>query len=155
LLSTSQPPPALPQVIQLPNQAIQPTTKPDPGFPLGIAEEADNEQVDLVEDDDAGYKHEKLFVVGYNRSNLDKRHVIILFYELINFLDTNFVSRKCCTSKSTYQQQTRGIATSINWFCGCHAGGSIKGRIRNNDKERTKKWKNTIWTWLLPTAAMN
>jgi hypothetical protein len=52
---------------------IQPPVEPKPGFPVDIDEEAKDKTVDLVEDDaaDAGYKHEKLFVVGYDRKNLD------------------------------------------------------------------------------------
>jgi hypothetical protein len=51
--------------------------------------------------------------------------------------------------KSTFQRQTRGIATSLNWFGGCRAGDPIKARIQNKDDATTKKWKETTWTRLL------
>jgi hypothetical protein len=41
----------------------------------------------VVETNDEGYKTVKLFVlVDYDRSNMDNRHVIIPFDELINFI---------------------------------------------------------------------
>jgi hypothetical protein len=84
---------------------------------------------------------------------LDNRHAIIPFNGLINFVDTNFVCKQCGNLKSTYQRQTCGIATSLNWFWGCRAGGSVKARIQNKNEATTKQWKETTWNRLLPTAA--
>jgi hypothetical protein len=131
-----------------------------PDFPRDVDEE--------MEEDDSGHDlgteflpvaedpvhcNQRSLVLNYDRSNLDSRHVIIPFDELIKFMDTNFVCKKCLKSSCTYQRQTRGIATSLNWFCTCRAGGSIKARLRTNDEERNKKWKDATWTRLQPVAA--
>jgi hypothetical protein len=98
------------------------------------------------------YHQETSLVLDYDRSNLDRKHVIIPFDQLISFLDYNFVCKKCGKSKSTYQRQCVGIATSINWFCCCMAGGSIKARLRNTgDDDATKDWENSTFTRLKPT----
>jgi hypothetical protein len=150
LVETTQPPPTLPLVE---------TTKPgdgDPNFPIDLVEELDPiEQENGSDRVAAGYEFDKSYILDYDRSNLDNRHVIIPFDELINFIDSNFVCKGCGKSESTYQRQTRGIATSLNWFCRCRAGGAIKARITNQDAntDRSNEWKETTWTRLLPTAA--
>jgi hypothetical protein len=63
--------------------------------------------------------YQRSFVVEYDRNNLDNKHIIIPFDELVKFIDSNFVCKFCGHSKSTYQQHTLGIATSLNWFCCC------------------------------------
>jgi hypothetical protein len=168
LLSSSVLPPDSPQVIK---ETIP--IEPNPCFPVETKEQADDinenehaddehvhaddEPVHLVDEDNVvpQFKYETSSVVDYDRSNLDKRHVIIPFDELIKFIDTNFVCKQCSNSRSSFQRQTRGIATSINWFCACHSGGSIKARIRTNEKNKveTDRWKNARWTSLLPTAS--
>jgi hypothetical protein len=136
-LCSSKTPPTSPQKAVIPSQ-------PEPDFPIDVVEVLDEVQET---------SHEKSFVVDYDRINMDSRHVIIPFDALINFIDTHFVCKKCGSSKSTFQRQTVGIATSLNWFCGCRAGGSIKARIRNNNDAIKKEWEETTWTRLLPTAA--
>jgi hypothetical protein len=92
--------------------------------------------------DKEGYIFGKSYVLDYDRKNLNKRHVIIPFDQLIKFIDSNFVCKLLCKgSKSTYQRQTRGIATSLNWwFCCCGAGGLIKASIHNKDEAEKKEW---------------
>jgi rubredoxin len=59
------------------------------------------EEVALVEAEVAGYQFEKLFVLDYDRSNLENRNVIFPFDKLFNFIDANFVCKQCGNSKST------------------------------------------------------
>jgi hypothetical protein len=48
----------------------------------------------------------------------------------------------------------QGIATSLNWFyVSCRVGGLIKACIRNNNEAMKKKWNETTWTRLIPTAS--
>jgi hypothetical protein len=82
----SQPPPTLPLVQ---------TTKggTDPNFPIDVVEELyPMEQEIASKRVAAGYEFEESFVLDYDRSNLDNRHVIH-FDELINFIDSNFLCK--------------------------------------------------------------
>jgi hypothetical protein len=104
-----------------------------PTSPLSIAipppTQFPEDEVKELDEGNEGYQFEKSFVLDWDRNNMDKRHVIIPFDELINFIDSNFVCKLCLLSKSTYQRQMRGIVTSLNWFCACQAGGAIKALI--------------------------
>jgi hypothetical protein len=100
---------------------------------------------------DSNEQDQSSFVLEYNRSNLDNKHGIIPFDDLIKFIDANFVCKLCGNSTLTYQRQTLGISTSINWFCCCKAGGAIKARLRDNDTKKTKSWNQLKWTRLQPT----
>jgi hypothetical protein len=110
LLSSSIPPNSPQQT----NNILSTTT---PNFPEDGCEEV------------PGYKFERLYVLDYDRKNLDNIHIIIPFNQLIKFIDSNFLCKFCKGTKSTYQMQMRGIATSLNWFCCCGAGGAIKACI--------------------------
>jgi hypothetical protein len=107
---------------------------------LKIPEPTDfpEDKVEKVDEGNEEYKYEKSFVLHLDRKNLDRRHVIIPFDELINFMDSNFVCKVCPLSKSTYQRQMLVIVTSLNWFCACWAGGAIKAWLQKNDVQLRK-----------------
>jgi hypothetical protein len=71
-----------------------------------------------------------VLLVAHDRSNLEQRNVILPYDALVNFMDDNFVCKKCLSSESLVERQTVGIATSLNWFCSCGAGGSLKAKLR-------------------------
>ena len=117
-----------------------PASHPQPNFPGTEENEPNAERAHCS------------FVLDYDRSNLDNKHIIIPFDAFIKFIDSNFVCKFCQNSKSTYQRQTLGIATSINWFCSCRAGGSIKARLREKDGDRTIVWNESNWARLQPAS---
>ncbi len=126
---------------QINNRVPPTTTTTTPNFPEDESEEV------------PGYNFERSYVVDYDRKNLDSRHIIIPFDQLVKFIDSNFLCKFCYGPKSTFERQTQGIATSLNWICCCGAGGAIKARIKKQDDTINKEWNESTWTKLLPNAS--
>jgi hypothetical protein len=132
-------------------------------FSVDLAEESDLEESDLESDLDIDVKIEfqeekeskkensverdskfvNIVVIDYDRSIILDLHIVIPMDAFVDFLDSNFDCRNCGESRQVIEYQIVGIASSINWFCKCNSGGAVKARIRDDNKEETKEWKET------------
>jgi hypothetical protein len=85
-------------------------------------------------------------VINTERTNLERKHVLLPLDQLIGLLDSCFVCKGCYLPGShMIEKVSIGIATSLNVFCstvGCAAGGSITAGVRKNGiRVKQDKWK--------------
>jgi hypothetical protein len=110
---------------------------------IEFQEEKETKKENSVESVERDSKFGNVVVIDYDRSIILDQHVVIPMDAFVEFLDSNFVCRNCRESRSVIEYQIVGIASSINWFCKCNSGGAVKARIRHDDEEETKEWKET------------